>query len=104
VESAAELVRFLGRLPLAEHGREVARIQQVAGLGIRHFEAVVATVRVVEALGQIARPRQRLDQHALDGVLLGERISAVHVVEADGGGLLGLDGAGGSAASQGEQA
>jgi len=103
-ETTAEPVRLLRRAPLAEDGREATRVQQVAGFRIHHLDPVLAAVGLVEVLRHVARPGQGLDQHALDGVAVGQGVAAVGVVEADGGGLLGKGGARGERQGGGKKA
>ena len=87
LERARGGFRFVGTGPFTENGGEAARIQHLARLDIDHFQQVVATVAVIDGARQVARPWQGLDQHALDRIMLAQRIAAVLVIEAHGGRL-----------------
>src|SRR5262249_34258327 len=69
-ERAIDLLRLGRRLPLAVDGAETARVLHAAGRGISDLEEVLAAVGVVERLGRIAWPRQRLQDDAVEAETL----------------------------------
>ena len=82
---------LIGGDPFAKNRAEAARIQETAAGLIVYLEEVVAKIGVVDRLGQISRPGQRLDDDAVNAEHLLGCVSGVVIVQAHGGGSRGED-------------
>jgi hypothetical protein len=83
---AVRVERLFRRLPLAKHGIESARVQELPTAALAHFKQVVSQLAVVNRFVQIAWPFQRLEHHAIQAEPFVAGVSSVVIFDAQGAG------------------
>jgi hypothetical protein len=80
-EGPHDLRCFISRFPFAINRSKAARIKHAAGFLVAHFKEVFPEIRVVDRFADVTRPRQRLDDNAIqaEGFML--CVSGVEIIQ-----------------------